>query len=278
MFTAFTNSGTTEVRSGFVDVPMLSCTRGSAQEILAETISPAPVEIREDPLGNRTGRFSLADIPAASTLIIRQEYRILSSAVAGNRLGMEPRPEHLRAETKVEIDAPEIQALASLLAREAAGGQLPLARRIAEETQSLIKYDRNSPARNQGALAGLKSSSGVCEEYATLFTALSRAAGLPARVVHGFARDRDSASSAWTGVAGTDSSLAPYRHAWAEVFIQGTGWLAVDPTYNRGEIGAAGMREIAPGTFIVEGYANNPVSGRYVGGKLQAERKETLDW
>lgn len=277
MRTSFTNVGTSEVRSGYVDVPLLSYTRGSAQEVLSELITPAPLEIREDEFGNRVGRFSLADIPAGGTLVIRQEYRIASGGPAGSRTTAEPRPEHLLVEPKIEVGAPEIQALAGQLAR-AGGGPLALALRIAERTRTLIRYDANSPTRNQGALAALLSGSGVCEEYATLFTALCRAAGLPARVVHGFARDRDSAQAAWTGIADAGVSLAPYRHAWAEVYIAGQGWFAVDPTYNRTELESKNLKTITPGTYIIESYINSPVAGRYVGGKLQAERSETLGW
>jgi transglutaminase-like putative cysteine protease len=278
MRTTFTNVGTTEVRSGYVDVPLLANIAGTSQETLSERITPAPTEVRVDGFGNRIGRFTLADIPAGGTLVIQQVYRLEYRAAATQEASPKPGPEYLLGETKIEANAPQIQALARELAQETSDPRV-LAIKIAQKTAALIKYDAYSPTRNQGALAALQSGTGVCEEYACLFTAIARATGLPARVLHGFARDRDSARAAWNGVAGANVALAPYRHAWAEVYLPGLGWITVDPTYNRADLGSgSGFKAVAPGTFITEGFTSSPVSGRYVGGKLQAERRETLGW
>jgi transglutaminase-like putative cysteine protease len=69
-----------------------------------------------------------------------------------------------------------------------------------------------------------ETRSGFCEHFASAFTFLMRAAGLPARVV--------------TGYQGGD--LNPYdrivtvrqwdAHAWTEVFLIGRGWVRIDPT------------------------------------------------
>lgn len=61
------------------------------------------------------------------------------------------------------------------------------------------------------ALGVLDSKQGDCNEHAVLFTALARAAGLPARVA--------------AGVVYLDSAF--YYHAWAEVWLG--QWVAVDP-------------------------------------------------
>ncbi|MDP2871634.1 MAG: transglutaminase-like domain-containing protein [Bacillota bacterium] len=275
--TTFNNVGTSEVRSGYVDVPLVADLHGSTQELVLARITPEPIEIREDGLGNRVGRFDLAHIPAGGRLVISQEYKLAYSGAAQTTAEAGVRPEYLSSESKIETDAPEVQALARQLSRP---DDDPMAQavRIYQRTRSVVKYDSNSPARNQGALAALAAGSGVCEEYACLFAALCRASGLPSRIIHGFARDRDSARSAWTGIAGTGVSLAPYRHAWAEVYLEGLGWLVVDPTYNRSDLDGAATKAVAPGVYIGEGYVSSPVTGRYIGGNLQAERKETLDW
>lgn len=62
------------------------------------------------------------------------------------------------------------------------------------------------------ALEVLDSKRGDCNEHAVLFTALARAAGVPARVV--------------AGVVYMDGAF--YYHAWAEVWLG--QWVAVDPT------------------------------------------------
>ena len=65
---------------------------------------------------------------------------------------------------------------------------------------------------------------GFCEHYASAFAILMRAAGIPAHVVTGYQ-------------GGTFNRFADYwivrqsdAHAWDEVWIEGRGWLRVDPT------------------------------------------------
>jgi transglutaminase-like putative cysteine protease len=68
---------------------------------------------------------------------------------------------------------------------------------------------------------------GFCGHYASAFSALMRAAGLPARVVSGY-RGGD-----WVvplgGIGYLDIRQA-HAHAWSEVWLPGEGWRAVDPT------------------------------------------------
>ncbi|MGC1522933.1 MAG: DUF3488 and transglutaminase-like domain-containing protein [Steroidobacteraceae bacterium] len=68
------------------------------------------------------------------------------------------------------------------------------------------------------------SRRGFCEHYASAFALLMRAAGIPAHVVTGYQ-------------GGTFNRFADYwivrqsdAHAWDEVWIEGLGWLRVDPT------------------------------------------------
>ncbi len=67
---------------------------------------------------------------------------------------------------------------------------------------------------------------GFCEHYATSFVTLMRAAGVPARVVTGYQ-------------GGESNNLGNYlivrqsnAHAWAEVWLDESGWTRVDPTSN----------------------------------------------
>jgi transglutaminase-like putative cysteine protease len=65
---------------------------------------------------------------------------------------------------------------------------------------------------------------GFCGHYASAFAALMRAAGIPARVVTGYH-------------GGTLNPYGDYwilrqseAHAWTEVWIEGRGWMRIDPT------------------------------------------------
>jgi protein-glutamine gamma-glutamyltransferase len=65
---------------------------------------------------------------------------------------------------------------------------------------------------------------GYCEHYASAFTFLMRAAGVPARVVAGYQ------GGFWNDYAHYLLVRQSDAHAWAEVWLQGHGWVRVDPT------------------------------------------------
>jgi hypothetical protein len=65
---------------------------------------------------------------------------------------------------------------------------------------------------------------GYCDYYATAMVVLSRAAGLPARFVTGYASGSYDPESASYLVRGLDA------HSWAEIYFPGTGWVEFEPT------------------------------------------------
>ena len=65
---------------------------------------------------------------------------------------------------------------------------------------------------------------GFCEHYAGSFVFLMRAAGMPARVVVGYLGGEVNVVSGDIIVRQSDA------HAWAEVWLDGRGWVRVDPT------------------------------------------------
>ena len=65
---------------------------------------------------------------------------------------------------------------------------------------------------------------GFCEHYASAFTVLMRAAGIPARVVTGYQGGFWNRMGNYLLVRQSDA------HAWSEVWLDGLGWVRVDPT------------------------------------------------
>jgi len=68
------------------------------------------------------------------------------------------------------------------------------------------------------------SRQGFCEHFASSFVFFMRAAGVPARVVVGYQGG---------DVSSVDGSLSVRQrdaHAWAEVWLEGRGWVLFDPT------------------------------------------------
>ncbi len=70
-----------------------------------------------------------------------------------------------------------------------------------------------------GAKALLANGEGECGEFASLFIALARAKGIPARPIVGY----------WA-ISGIEQT-----HVWAEFYLEGIGWVPVDPTMGQSD-------------------------------------------
>lgn len=68
------------------------------------------------------------------------------------------------------------------------------------------------------------SRRGFCEHYASSFAYLMRAAGIPARIVTGYQGGETNPVGQYLIVRQSDA------HAWVEVWLEGRGWVRVDPT------------------------------------------------
>ncbi|MGH8671753.1 MAG: transglutaminase TgpA family protein [Burkholderiales bacterium] len=65
---------------------------------------------------------------------------------------------------------------------------------------------------------------GFCEHFSSSFAFLMRAAGIPARIVTGYQGGEFNPLGEYLMVRQADA------HAWAEVWLEGRGWVRVDPT------------------------------------------------
>ncbi|MES2037173.1 MAG: DUF3488 and transglutaminase-like domain-containing protein [Pseudomonadota bacterium] len=68
------------------------------------------------------------------------------------------------------------------------------------------------------------TKAGFCEHYASAFVLLMRAANIPARVVAGYQGGNLNSVDGYLEIRQSDA------HAWAEVWLEGKGWIRVDPT------------------------------------------------
>ena len=69
-----------------------------------------------------------------------------------------------------------------------------------------------------------ESRKGFCEHYASSFTLLMRAAGIPARIVIGYQGGTINPLNNNLTVRQSDA------HAWTEVWLENRGWVRIDPT------------------------------------------------
>lgn len=87
-----------------------------------------------------------------------------------------------------------------------------------------IRYSLDSATEDVAEKASwtLENRRGVCDELTSLYIALLRSSGIPARYV--------------SGIAYTNSELFSRRwgfHGWAQVYFPGKGWIDFDPTYGQ---------------------------------------------
>lgn len=146
--------------------------------------------------------------PAAATILPVREPELL---------------EFLEPSLFIQSNADQIQQLARDL-RGSERNALAVARRLHQWVYDhMIPVETN--VRFRSTLEVLDDMEGTCSEYTVLYTALCRAAGVPARVSTGFAVSR-------TGEL--------RLHMWSQVYVG--QWLDADPSWDAFPVGAAHIK------------------------------------
>ena len=84
----------------------------------------------------------------------------------------------------------------------------------------------------------LNEEEGFAQQFSGTFALMARSLGVPARVATGFTWGNPVATDPATGLT-TYSVTSEQTHAWPEVYFDGLGWVAFEPTPSRGLPGAA---------------------------------------
>lgn len=139
-------------------------------------------------------------------------------------------PELRRRALSLPPGNPRARALAREL-RARARGDAP------QVLEAVLRLFREQPfyyTLRPGSLDGdridqflFETRRGFCEHYASAFTFLARAAGIPARIVTGYQGGEINPSVLLGGHLTVRQSDA---HAWSEVWLEGRGWVRYDPT------------------------------------------------
>ena len=209
----------TEVNRGPGTLTKLACclvlpVDKPGQRIVGDVqFQPKPLKVEVDERGQRVARYEAANVPpgghvqmAWSAVIEFEAYRWTLFPEHAGKLSDVPKP----IRTLYTRNAPRYtmdHAAVRLAAREAVGSETELfwqARAVHDYVLDRLSYV--SPGWRPAAV-GLLRGSGVCDDYSSLFVALCRANGIPARVMIG------------------------QNHVSAEVYFPGIGaWFPLDPT------------------------------------------------
>ncbi len=131
-----------------------------------------------------------------------------------------------RNETRLPGDSnPRTRAMAERWAAEESSSRALVAR-VLNFYNRTFTYTLKPPVlgRHTADEFLFDSQRGFCEHFANSFVVFMRAAGIPARVVVGYQGGEISPLQNYVLVHQFDA------HAWAEVWLEGSGWQRVDPT------------------------------------------------
>ena len=124
-------------------------------------------------------------------------------------------------------DNPRMREYARRLYRKADGEEDYIEKVLQEIREKEYRYTLRPPLlpkRDSVDTFWFDTQAGFCSHYAGAFVYLMRAAGIPARMVGGY---QGGESNPVTG----HMIVRQYQaHAWAEVWLEGRGWVRVDPT------------------------------------------------
>ena len=135
-------------------------------------------------------------------------------------------PAQRKQETRLPSQSnPQTQTIARQWAE-----QTPQPRALIERVLDMFNkdyiYTLQAPALGEHTVDDFlwQTRTGFCEHFASSFVVFMRAAGIPARVVVGYQGGERNPTENYLIVHQYDA------HAWAEVWLQGQGWVRVDPT------------------------------------------------
>lgn len=157
------------------------------------------------------------------------DQRVVYSAVSYPRFRLEPTLNEYSFEYHLRIpenNNPRTRALAADM-REAADSDrayIDAVMRMFNEEDYFYTLEPPALGRNSVDEFLFRTRRGFCEHFASAFAILMRAAGIPSRIVVGYQGGQLNPMSDYLIVRQTDV------HAWTEVWLDGDGWVRVDPT------------------------------------------------
>jgi hypothetical protein len=220
------------------------------QDVSLIQASPAEYEIITDADGNEYALFWFYDMQPGESVPVTIDYEVTVNALDFDLsvCSGEMVQTFTFAEKYLEVDHVEISTLADFLTVDAET-DCQAVNNIYTYVIDSMAYAGYVPGDN-GALLAHQTGSGDCTDYADLMIALTRAAGISARFVEGV-------------TYGTDGYYdeGQTKHDWLEVYLPGSGWVPMDPTWgeNEADVYFAGM---SPDHIIVtKGRNLSPLNG-----------------
>jgi len=208
----------------------------NTQQVLYKSLEPKPYSFHTDDDGNLIATYKLGGHDEVEVILTG------SARIAGKQINPffggslseipgELKRKYTGAEKYWEVDAPMIKDLASSL-KDTGLTTSQNAQRVYEYVTQNLKYDfdivNKSFVDRNGALNALTNPGPwACMEFTDSFIAITRAMGIPARELNGYAFAQESNLTPLSiNLKGGD-----LLHSWAEFYDPNFGWVQVDPTW-----------------------------------------------
>lgn len=189
------------------------------QKIVLDKMDPTPLYIYKDEDGNWLARYNFSPRERFDVEVVGS-VQIYSQAYNNFEVTPEYLQKNLEAKEYWQVDDPKIQELAR---------KLKTPKAIYDYVVNTLSYNYDRVKPNVVRLGAKESltnpANAICMEFTDLFVALSRAAGIPAREINGYAYTENKELQ-------PVSLVSDVLHSWAQYWdAERKVWVAVDPTW-----------------------------------------------
>lgn len=251
------------------------------QRVYYDNIAPKPSKMYTDSDGNWIAEFNLEGRERID-VVANGQVQIFSNFRPFNKPTQESLNLNIAKTDYWDTSNPEIISLSK---------ELKTPRQIYDYVSTKLKYDYTRVKPNVERLGGVNAlknpESAICMEFTDLFITLSRAAGIPAREINGYAYTENPEIQPL-------SLVNDVLHAWPEYYDKEKGvWIPVDPTWGSttGGVDYFTKLDLRHFTFVIHGVSDtkpypagsyklgtNPQKDVFVSfGSLPQERNSKLE-
>lgn len=198
------------------------------QDVVFQRLEPKPINVTVDEDGNYLAWYRLNRNQKLDIKLIGSSKLYTYSKVKNPVLNSSLVKKYTETQKYWEKDNPQIKSRLAKILGDSPKEDQEKVRLIYRYVVDNLKYDPSrlkSDIERMGAVTALNNpDSAVCMEFTDLFIALTRAAGIPARELDGFAYT-------------SNTTLRPAAlskdvlHSWPEYWDNKKGWVMVDPTW-----------------------------------------------
>jgi transglutaminase-like putative cysteine protease len=183
----------------------------------------SPLQWTQTSEGTFGDRYAYTKVshPAAGDFMVKVRFRgtrneVTTAKLAETRASKAELARALKADKLVTL-SPRVKKLANEVTAGKTG-TVDQAHAIYDYLLATMKYDKTIPGWGHGDTErACDIKAGNCTDFHSLFMSMARAKGIPARFVIGFP------------MASDHGTVTGY-HCWAEFYVNGKGWIPVDPS------------------------------------------------